>query len=83
MTRAHIEAIDMKKFFSAILTAIIFLTAFQIVFASGYVGNANSKIFHYAECSSVGRMRAENRVNFNSRDEAINSGYRPCKKCSP
>lgn len=73
----------MKKFFAVILTATIFLAAMSVVFAANYVGNANSKIFHYADCTSAGRMKAENRVNFNSRDEAIQQGYRPCKKCSP
>lgn len=73
----------MKKFFAAIITAAIFFTAISAVFAASYVGNKNSKIFHYADCSSAAKMKAENRVNFSSRDEAINGGYRPCKKCSP
>ncbi|MBR5914134.1 MAG: nuclease [Selenomonadaceae bacterium] len=53
------------------------------VLASNYVGNANSKKFHYADCSAVTKMNPSNRVEFNSRDEAINAGYIPCKKCSP
>lgn len=73
----------MKKFFVIFLTATIFLTAMSVVFAANYIGNKNSKIFHYADCSSVGKMKAENRVGFSSRDEAIGGGYRPCKKCSP
>lgn len=73
----------MKKFFAVILTATIFLAAMSVVFAANYVGNANSKIFHYADCKWVGKMSFENQILFNSRDEAINSGYRPCKKCSP
>ena len=73
----------MKKFLAAILTATIFLTAISVVFAASYVGNKNSKIFHYTDCSSAAKMKAENRVSFNSRDEAVGNGYRPCKKCSP
>lgn len=73
----------MKKILATILTATIFLTAMSVVFATSYVGNKNSKIFHYSDCSSVAKMKVENRVGFNSRDEAVGNGYRPCKKCSP
>ena len=72
----------MKKFFAAIFTLII-LTTCAGVMASSYVGNANTKKFHYADCSSVGKMNPANRVNFNTRDEAVNAGYVPCKRCNP
>lgn len=48
-----------------------------------YVGNANSHKFHYSWCGSVSSMSPSNRVEFYSRDEAINYGYIPCKKCNP
>lgn len=52
--------------------------------ASGsYVGNKNSKIFHYSDCSSVGKMKSSNKVYFNSRNAAVNAGYRSCKVCRP
>lgn len=76
------ERLAMKKFFATVVTLIILVTA--TAFAnSGYVGNANSKKFHFADCSSVNKMNPANRVNFNSRDEAINAGYIPCKRCNP
>ena len=71
----------MKKFLSLMVAAIILMTA--NVLASNYVGNANSKKFHYADCSFAQKMKASNRVEFNSRDEAVNAGYIPCKKCQP
>ena len=37
----------------------------------------------YAECSSVDDMKEKNKVEFYSRDEAINQGYEPCKRCNP
>ena len=73
----------MKKFFAVIITLIITTTAFATVLASSYIGNANSRRFHYADCSSVNKMNPANRVSFNSRDEAINAGYVPCKHCKP
>ena len=48
-----------------------------------YIGNANSYKFHYASCSSVDQMKESNKVEFYSRDEAINAGYDPCKRCNP
>lgn len=48
-----------------------------------YIGNANSRKFHYSWCSSVSDMKPSNRVEFYSRDDAVNSGYVPCKRCNP
>lgn len=48
-----------------------------------YIGNKKSKIFHNPKCSSVKRMRDENKVIFDSREEALNTGFRPCKRCNP
>ena len=46
----------MKKFIAAVIM-IIMATAFANVLASSYVGNANSKKFHYADCSMVNKMK--------------------------
>lgn len=73
----------MKKFIAAVVTVIIMTTAFATVLASSYVGNANSRKFHFANCSTLKKMNPANRVNFNTRDEAINAGYIPCKRCKP
>lgn len=51
--------------------------------SGSYVGNANSGKFHVASCSSVDKMSEGNKVFFSSRDEAINQGYQPCKRCNP
>ena len=48
-----------------------------------YVGNANSKVFHSAGCSSVRDMKAKNRVPLSSRESAIERGYKPCQRCNP
>lgn len=48
-----------------------------------YVGNSNSHKFHYSDCKSVKKMSAKNKVELNSREDAINSGYTPCKICNP
>ena len=48
-----------------------------------YIGNKNTKKFHYSGCSSVSDMKSKNKVEFNSRDKAISQGYVPCKRCNP
>jgi len=73
----------MKKFFAAIVTIIFMTATFATVLASNYIGNANTKKFHYANCSSVNKMNPANRVDFTTREEAVNAGYIPCKRCQP
>ncbi len=50
---------------------------------AGFAASKSSKIFHKYTCSFVKRMSAENIVQFNNRDQAIQTGRRPCKTCSP
>jgi len=48
-----------------------------------YVGSKNSDKFHKLNCSSAKRIKKSNLVYFYSRQEAINAGYIPCKRCHP
>lgn len=48
-----------------------------------YVASRNSNVFHSPGCSSVKKIKPENLVGYSSRDEAINAGKRPCKRCKP
>lgn len=49
-----------------------------------YVGNKNTKKFHYDWCSSVDKMKESNKYYYNgTRDEMIAKGYVPCKNCDP
>ena len=43
----------------------------------------NSDVFHYISCFYVARIKPENLILFKTREEAIASGRRPCKKCNP
>ena len=47
-----------------------------------YIGNANTKKFHYPDCGAVSQMKEKNKVYLNcTRDEAIKDGYNPCGRC--
>ena len=48
-----------------------------------YVGSANSNKYHYTWCRWAQKISPKNKVIFNSAQEAISSGYIPCKVCKP
>ena len=49
-----------------------------------YVLNTNTHKFHRQGCSSIKQMKAKNKkVYTGTRQEIINMGYSPCKKCNP
>ena len=49
-----------------------------------YVLNTNTHKFHRPGCSSIKQMKAKNKKSFTgTRQEVINMGYSPCKKCNP
>ena len=49
-----------------------------------YVLNTNTMKFHYPTCSSVDDMKEKNKeIYTGSREDVINMGYVPCKRCNP
>jgi len=46
-----------------------------------YVASKKSRVFHRADCIWAQRIKPENLIGFNSREEAIRSGRRPCRRC--
>ena len=49
-----------------------------------YVANKNTKKFHYPYCSSAEDIKEKNRWDFyGTREELIEKGYDPCKRCNP
>ena len=49
----------------------------------GYVASALSTRFHVASCVYAGKISAENRVYYASREEALAAGKKPCLYCCP
>ncbi len=45
-----------------------------------YIGNKNSKKYHTIKCNSLPAQK--NRVLFNSKEQAQEQGYTPCKSCN-
>jgi len=48
-----------------------------------YVASKNSKVFHKPDCRWAKRIKPENLVGYNSKEEVIKAGKRPCKVCKP
>lgn len=55
----------------------------EIPLESTYVANSNTGKFHYSYCRYVGMMSPSHKVFYDSREEAIDDGYIPCKVCKP
>ena len=50
---------------------------------AAYIGNKKSMKFHYPDCRSVKTMKESNKVEFSSREEAIERHFVPCGDCKP
>jgi hypothetical protein len=48
-----------------------------------YVASAQREVFHRSNCEWAKKISPHNLVGFKSREDAINSGRRPCKVCKP
>ena len=48
-----------------------------------YIASKSSKVFHKPGCRWTKRIKPENLVGYNSKDEVIKAGKRPCKQCKP
>ena len=53
------------------------------VVSKGYVASKNSAVFHKAGCASAAKISEKNLVRYNTRDEAIQAGKKPCAECNP
>lgn len=48
-----------------------------------YIGSRTTHIFCFPTCRDARRIQEKNRVPFRDSDEALESGYRPCRSCQP
>ena len=51
------------------------------VAAGQYVASKNSDKYHFPWCSGAQRIKEENKVWFQSREEALAAGYTPASNC--
>lgn len=46
-----------------------------------FVGSKIAKRFHSLNCASIRNLKEENKVFFNTRDDALKNGFKQCKLC--
>lgn len=63
-----------------VMTLVIISICAQVL---AYTGNSNTYKFHRESCHHESRIASYHRVHFDTRNEAINAGYVPCKVCRP
>ena len=47
------------------------------------VGSSTSKKYHLSDCRYALKIKPENRIDFQSPEDAKRQGYLPCKSCNP
>jgi len=50
---------------------------------ANYIASRLRAPFHYLTCRSARLITPEHAVYFETREQAIEAGHRPCKNCSP
>ena len=48
-----------------------------------YVASKKSNIFHRPDCKWAKKINPKNLIGFDNREEAVQSGRRPCRNCKP
>jgi len=51
--------------------------------SSYFVGSKESTVYHYPDCYHVGEIKHKNLIRFDTPEDAIAAGYRPCRDCNP
>jgi methylphosphotriester-DNA--protein-cysteine methyltransferase len=72
-----------KKVLLSFLIISFILTNSVFAASSYYVGSAKSDVYHYPSCYWAGEIYPSNLISFDTPEDAIDAGYRPCKVCSP
>lgn len=66
-----------------VFTIMLMLVGMGAAYASGYLLNTQSGKFHYASCRTIKHPNSAKFVPVESREEAVDQGYKPCGVCNP
>ena len=72
-----------KLLFAVIIVGLVLASSVGVTASEYFVGSKNSDVYHYPGCHYVDRIYPDNLVYFDTVEDAINAGYRPCKVCKP
>ena len=65
----------------ALFTILVIITSGFVYAASVYHGNSKSYVFHHSGCRYYNCKNCV--MTFETREEALEAGYRACKVCKP
>jgi hypothetical protein len=72
-----------KKVLLSFLIISFILANSAFAASSYYVGSIKSDVYHYPSCYWAGEIYPSNLISFDTPEDAIDAGYRPCKVCTP
>jgi hypothetical protein len=72
---------EVRRPFLALLLVLAVRAATLVLAAGPYHGNVESRIFHQSTCRYYNCEKCTK--VFETREAAIDAGYRPCKVCEP
>ena len=67
----------------AVTMLVLFITVSTAAAAGQYIASALRAPFHVLTCKWAKKIDPANAVYYNTRDQAIADGHRPCKVCRP
>jgi len=75
----------MNKVVRGLLSVMFLIASTGLVMADGgkFVASKGSDKFHTADCPIGKNIKAENKVSFDTAQDAVKAGYKPCQKCDP
>jgi hypothetical protein len=53
------------------------------VSSEGYVASKSGKVFHKPTCSHAKRIQNKTKITYQTKEEAVAAGRRPCQSCNP
>lgn len=73
----------MKKVVLGLMLGVITFVVLGLGYADDLVASKGGDSYHLATCAVVKNIKADNKVNIKTSEEAIKAGYKACKKCNP
>ncbi len=73
----------MKKIVLGFLIGLFTCMSVGLTYAEDLVGSKGGDKYHLSSCTVAAQIKADNKVTFQTPEEAIKAGYTACKKCNP
>jgi hypothetical protein len=72
-----------KRFLIPFALVLVFLVFVSSTLGAEFQGSRNYDKYHYPDCRWAQKINPGNFIKFSSPEEAVTTGYVPCKVCKP